>query len=149
MAMIFEDFTRIETAPVNIFQFFENMEENYTKWHPDHITFKWLKGRGLKEGNISYFEETIGGELLKKRVLYTKIIPNRYIGFVPVSRLMRIILRKMTFTIGLQETHCKFKAQVQLKWVGPLARKLNKEKFRAVREHMREEGENLKMILED
>jgi len=107
-----------------------------------------VKGRDLMKGKISYFEESIGGELMKKRVIYTKIIPNQYIEFVPESRLIRIILRKMTFSIEPSDSYCKLTAKVLIEWVGPLVRKLNKEKFRAVRKHMREEGENLKKILE-
>jgi len=124
------------------------MEENCTQWHPDHITYKWVKGRGLKEGNICYFEERIRGELLKKRMNYTKIIPDRYIEFVPTNRIMRFFLRRMTFRIEPANGYCDFTVQIVLKWVGPLARKLNKEKFNAVRKHMREEGGILKKILE-
>jgi len=146
--MIFQDSTRIKSSPGNIFQFFENMEENYIKWHSDHIVFKWVKGRGLKEGNISYFEERIDGELFKKSVVYTNIIPNRYIEFVPANRIMRIFLHRMTFRIEPGEGYCTLTAQVVLKWVGPIARKLNENQFEQIRKHMKEEGENLKMILE-
>lgn len=146
--MIFEHTIPIETDADKIFRFFENMEENYTRWHPQHICFRWEKGDGLKEGSISYFEEKIGDEHFKKKVIYTRVIPGRYIEFVPVNRLMRIFLRKMTFRIEPDGNQCIFTAQVILKWVGPIAKKLNETKFELIRRHMKEEGENLKKILE-
>lgn len=146
--MIFQHTISIHSTPENIFRFFEDMEENYTLWHPQHICFRWEKCDGLKEGNISYFEEKIGDERFKTKVIYTRVIPGRYIEFVPVNRLMRIFLRKMTFRIEPDSSQCIFTAKVILKWVGPIAKKLNEKKFELIRRHMKEEGENLKTMLE-
>jgi hypothetical protein len=38
---------RIRTSPEEIMRFFEGMEENYTRWHPDHRHFEWVAGRGV------------------------------------------------------------------------------------------------------
>jgi hypothetical protein len=92
-SMILKDGTLIEAPPERIFEFFAHMEENYAAWHPDHVAFRWTKGKGLEPGVEFYFEEYIGGKLLKKTVRFTKIV-------------------------------------------------------NAVRQHMKEEGENLKRIVE-
>jgi hypothetical protein len=42
---------------------------------------------------------------------------------------------------------CNFVAKIHLR-VGPLAARLNAREFTAVRQHMRQEGENLKQLLE-
>ncbi len=146
--MILEHTIPIKKDADTIFRFFENMEENYTRWHPQHICFHWEKRAGLKDGSISYFEEKIGDEHLKTKVIYTRVIPRRYIEFTPVNRFIRIFLRKMTFPIEPDGSHCIFTAQVILKWIGPIAKKMNEKKFELIRRHMKEEGENLKMILE-
>jgi hypothetical protein len=148
LLMIFQHTTSIISTPEDIFRFFEEMEKNYTRWHPDHIRFEWAEGKGLKEGTICYFEETIAGEIKRQKVIYTKIIPNQQIEFTPVNRLNRIFLRKMTFEISDRGDHCELTARVVLKWVGPLAKKINEDTFDAMRKHMKEEGENLKRILE-
>ena len=34
----------INTTPEKIWDFFKNLDKNYTTWHPkDHILFKWTK----------------------------------------------------------------------------------------------------------
>jgi hypothetical protein len=48
--MILKDETLIEAPPERIFEFFAHMEENYAAWHPDHVAFRWTKGKGLEPG---------------------------------------------------------------------------------------------------
>lgn len=90
--MTLADQTFIETPPEKIFRFFEEMDQNYTNWHPDHLAFKWTKGKCLKPGVEFYFEEYIGGKLMKKAVRFTKIEPYRYIEFEPVWWHMRLFM---------------------------------------------------------
>jgi len=64
--MILKEITDVEAPPGEVYRFFEEMEENYERWHPDHITFNWTEGAGLEQGAEAYFEERIGGKLQKK-----------------------------------------------------------------------------------
>jgi len=146
--VIFEDNIKINCKAVQAFEFFQRMEENYLNWHHEHVVFKWVKGLELIEGNVFYFEEKIGNELLKKEVRLSKVVPNKYIEFQPTNRLLRFFLPKMTFIIEEQDIGILFTAQIFLDWFGPLARRLQKRQFNAIRQHMKEEGENLKIILE-
>jgi hypothetical protein len=41
--MILSQTTMIAAPAERVFAFFEEMEANYTSWHPDHITFRWLQ----------------------------------------------------------------------------------------------------------
>ena len=66
--MRFHETILIQAAPEQVFAFFEAMDANYLRWHPAHRLFRWQQGQGLKEGVIFYFEEVIGGKLMKKRV---------------------------------------------------------------------------------
>ncbi len=137
----------IETTPEIIFRFFEEMDQNYTNWHPDHLAFKWTKGKGLKPGVEFYFEEYIGGKLMKKTVRFTKIEPNRYIEFEPVWWLMRLFMPILSFEIKPRRNGCLFIAKIPIR-TGPLGAWLNRREFNAVQKHMAEEGENLKKIAE-
>jgi hypothetical protein len=38
----------IHASPEAVYAFFEDIEENYTKRHPDHIVFHWVAGENLK-----------------------------------------------------------------------------------------------------
>jgi len=146
--MKFEDSIFIQASPERVYHFFEEMEKNYLRWHPDHLSFAWRKGRGLQVGNEFYFEEKIAGQLLKKETRFRKITPHRYIEFVMVHWLYRWFIPKMTFIFEPREQGCIFTGQVFLRGVGPIGKWVNRQEFAAVRQHMKEEGERLKSIIE-
>jgi uncharacterized protein YndB with AHSA1/START domain len=137
----------IRASPEQVFAFFEHMDANYLRWHPDHRLFRWEEGRGLHEGVEFYFEEVIGGKLMKKRVVFTRIEPGRLIEFTFTNRLLRFILPRMTFGAEPEGEGVRFRAAIHIR-TGPIGAWLNRREFDAVRQHMREEGENLKRLLE-
>ena len=99
----------IRTTPERVFGFFESMHENYLCWHTKHRLFRWEQGQGVRKGVVFYFEEEIGGTLMKKRAHFT--------------------------------------AEIHIR-TGPVGAWLNRREFSAVRQHIREEGESLKHLLE-
>jgi len=144
--------TEIKTTPEQIFDFFMHLDSNYKVWHPeDHVLFRWEEGRPWEIGSISYAEEYLHGELHKLRTVVTKIIPNRYIEYAPTSRLLRYYFPNGTFSIEPKGDTCMFTTTVSIK-VGWIVKTLFRDKLEhglsCVRKHMKEEGENLKMILE-
>lgn len=145
--MTLEDRIAIEAPPERIFGFFELVGENYLAWHPDHIAFRWTKGQGLEPGVEFYFEETVGGKLLKKTVRFTRVEPYRYIEFEPTWWLMRLFVPRFSFEIVPQDEASLFIARIPIR-TGPIGARLNRRDFDAVRRHMREEGRNLKALLE-
>ena len=145
--MILEDSIKIRARPEAIFRFFEEMESNYLQWPPDHVLYRWDSGRGVKEGNIFYFEEYIAGKLLKKKVVFTRVIPGQHIEFAPTFWPMRFFLPRMLFRIVHESDGCRFVAEVHLR-MGPLAQWAHKKELAAVRQHMKAEGENIKCIVE-
>jgi hypothetical protein len=113
--------------------------DHHLQWHPDHVLFRWVRGRGVTEGNVFYFEEYMAGRLLKREVVFVRIVPNQYIGFAPTFWLLRLFLPKLIFRI---EPHANsvwlLVAEIHLR-IDPLAAKLNGRELDAVREHMRVE----------
>lgn len=147
--MVFEDTILIEAPPERVFAFFRDMEAHYLDWHPDHLAFRWIEGDSLQEGNVCYFEEQIAGEVLKKKVRFRNVVPNRYIAFVPTGWLLRLFLPRMSFEMEERGGGATlFRAQIHLR-VGPLGARWHREQFDAVRRHMKEEGENLKAWAEE
>lgn len=55
----------------------------------------------------------------------------------------------MTFIFEKKNDGCQFTAQVFLRGIGPLGKWANKKEFDAVQQHMKEEGINLKQIIEE
>ena len=145
--MILKDSIKISASPEAIFRFFEEMESNYLQWHPDHVLYRWISARGVKEGHVFYFEEHIAGKLLKKKVVFTRVVPNQHIEFAPTFWLMKVFLPRMVFRIEPEPDGCWFLAEVHLR-MGPLGQRAQKKMLDAVREHMSVEGSNLKRILE-
>lgn len=138
----------IAASPEKVYSFFKEIDSNYLNWHPEHLKFEWVKGKGLEVGTVFYFEEEIGGKLLKKEARYTKIIPHRYIELKLTNRFYRLFLPKITFRFEQKENGFLFIQQVFVR-IGPIGRWLNRKEFAAVKKHQKEECENLKKIIEN
>jgi len=145
--VILSQTTMIAAPPEHIFSFFNRMEANYTRWHHDHIAFRSLQDGRQAVGNRFYLEERIHGQHLKRTMRYTKVVPDRLIEFVPDNALVRLFLRRVSFITEPVDGQCRFTQEVQV-LIGPIGRWLNRKGFAAVEKHMREEGENLKAIME-
>jgi hypothetical protein len=145
--VLFREVTSVDAPPERIFAFFEGMAENYRRWHPDHVVFRWLAGGGLRAGAGAHFEERIGGKLLEKTVVFTCVEPGRYLAIAPTNRLFRLVLPRLSFRMEPAGGGCRLTAEIVVR-TGPVGAWLNRKEFEAVRRHMREEGENLKRLLE-
>ncbi len=148
------DSIEIKTTPEKIFSFLTNLvdDESYRAWHPDdHVSFRWIEGQPWAEGSVVHADEYIHGKLHKLKFIVTKIVPNTEIEYVPVSRFLKRYFPKNTFYIESRERTCVFTATCTCR-VGWLVRTFAKKKLErglsSVRKHIKEEGENLKRILE-
>ena len=147
--MIVKDSIKIKTTPKRIFdgliRIFSSQEQ-YKKWHKDHVKCQWLKGNPFEEGSILYIEEYLHGKLHKMKFLITKLNANRKIEYnllFPES----IICPNGSFIIKPKKGYCIFTATLSFRFGGLLS-KLMPARFNALKKHMKEEGKNLKKILE-
>jgi hypothetical protein len=147
MIMILRSEIRIQARPEHVMEFFEAMEENYTRWHPDHHRFEWIEGRGVAEGVVFEFDEEVAGKRQKREALYTHVVEGQHLEFAPTSKLIRLFLPRMLFRLSPQGDGLLFVQELHVR-IGPLGAWLNRNEFEAVRQHMKEEGENLKRLLE-
>jgi hypothetical protein len=137
----------IRATPSTIFAFFAQMDANYLRFHPDHVEFRWLDPPALQPGVRFYFAERVGGKLLKKTVAFTRVEPPSLIEFAPTNVIFRFFLPRITFRISSTAEGITVTQEIQLR-IGPLATWLNRRELDAVRLHMRQEGDNLKRLLE-
>ena len=144
--MKFEASAHIATTPEAVFAFFSDMEANYTRWHRDHLLFRWEGRAGLEIGRQFYFEERIAGKLLKKRVRFTRIEPDR-IEFALTNPFFRLVLPWIAFAITPEGGGVRVTQTIPIR-TGPIGAWLNRREFDAVRIHMAEEAENMKRLLE-
>ena len=144
----------IKTTPEKIFEFFTNLsdDESYRAWHPDdHVSLRWIKGEPWQVGSVVYAEEYIHGKLHKLKLIITKVVPNRRIEFAPTNRFLRFYFPGNTFAVNQKGDICVFTASgtYRIGWLfKTFARKKVERGILSAKKHMKEEGENLKSILE-
>lgn len=145
--MILQHSHVIAAAPAAVFTFFRHMDVNYSRWHPDHILFRWLDEGGLARGNRFYFEERINGEHIRRTVRISRLEPERLLEFVPENAFVRFFLRAVCFSIEpVGNDSCRLTQTLTIR-IGPIGRWLNRRGFAAVERHMREEGANLEQLV--
>ena len=145
-----KDSIEIKATPEKVFAWLTNMKdkESYQSWHPDHVEWIWVKGEPFEEGSIVYFEEYLHSEKHKLKFLCTKVVPNRLIEYNPLFP-WSIFMLKSGFTMESKgQNNCSFTATINFRSV-PFIKRILKSQLEATRLHMKEEGQNLKRILEE
>lgn len=149
--LVLRDSIEIRTTPEEIWEFFIHLEENYKIWHPeDHILFKWTKGSPMESGSSCYGEEILGGELKRLKATIGEVVPNRKIVFrytFPLS----LVSPGFEWLIEPKGSHSIFTALGYvrcMRFYRFIARKHVDTSMKVGKKHIREEGENLRRILE-
>ncbi len=141
-----KDSIGIRAEPAKVFEWFLDIEQNYKAWHPDHVSWRWLKGKPFEGGSVACVEENIHGKLHKLKFLATNVEPNRrieYKALFPTS----IIMPNGSFAIEPRGDGCIFTATLSFRF-GWLLRRLAKGEVESIKTHMAAEGENLKRLVE-
>ena len=136
----------INVSPEVVWDWFLHIAENYLEWHPSHIKANWETETASEVGSILYAEEDINGDFLKMKTKLTELIPNRLYRFKTVGTL-KLILAGGSFEIEPSKNGSIFTATLDFH-MGKLLSKIAKKKVQQISQHMIEEGENLKQILE-
>ena len=149
--LVLKDSIEIKTTPEKIWEFFINLDKNYKTWHPeDHVEFKWTKGKPMVTGSHWYAEETFEGHSKKIKGTIGEVIPNRKIVF-RCSFPVTLISPGFEWHIEPKGSYSVFTAISIIKCEG-FYRKISKKQMetaiRITKKHVKEEGENLKRILE-
>jgi uncharacterized protein YndB with AHSA1/START domain len=149
--ILLRDVSEIEAPPERVFDWLVHLQENYIAWHPDHVECRYLRGTSLLElGSVLYIEEYLHGELHKLKFRTTKVIPNSRLEYKAGFGIGG------AFEVRPQEDKALFIAEMtmgsSLPLVEPLLdrllEKLLSDNLEAMKQHMAEEGENLKRLLE-
>ena len=136
---------KIKATPDEIFKWLKNLDKHYKEWHPDHV--EWINETGnLDEGNIAYYEEYLHGELHRSRAKITEVEENKSIEFMNLFP-MGILCPKGSFIIERKGDDCIFTATLSFRF-GWFFSRFAKDRIKAIEIHMKEEGENLRRLLE-
>jgi len=144
----------IKSSPENIYSYLIQClsdQGSYTKWHPEHVSLKWIKGKPVSKGSILYIEEYLGDSLQKLTFKFTQIVPNKYIKY-------RILYPLAIFAPGnefiiekLDDNSCSLTARGKINISEKLFLKMHpyhQQKLLYTKRHMKEEGENIRKALE-
>ena len=151
------DTIEIQTSPEKIFEWFAHLDKNFKSWHPvEHVECRYLKGSPLEEGSILYLEVYLLGKLQKAKYCITRVVPNSRVDYTfgfPLSLLggggTYIVEPNGANSLFIQEIYIGRNIPV-FGWVLDklieiFLGRLNK----AFRQHMAEEDQNLKVIMEE
>ena len=141
------DSIEIKAPPEKVYEWFTHIDQNYLDWHPDHVKAIWLTENKMEIGAKLYTEENIHDDLHKITFQCTNVEPNRKIEFKNLFP-MSLICPKGSFIFKPKGENCLFTATLSFR-MGKTLSKIAKKRVGALKNHMREEGENLKRLLEN
>lgn len=144
------DSITIQAIPEQIFKWLELMPQEYCAWHPDHVACRVVKGSVLQPGSEIECREYLHGILHVMRLRTTRMDPGRRMEYEITG------LGKGAFEVISRDEEVDFVAELELGFDFPiigtlidaLLRALLSRRLDALRQHMREEGQNLKKIIE-
>jgi len=142
-----KDSVTINRSPEVIFEWLDHFSENYISWHQDHVIAKWTRGGNFEKGAILYAEEYLDGKLEKLSFEITSFKKDELIEYKTLFP-HSIICPYGSFSIEPHNSNGSvFTATLSFRF-GWLLSKIAKKRIEAIRTHMREEGVNLKGLLE-
>ena len=144
------DSVEIHTTPGQLFAWLGRMPEEYESWHPDHVACRVLHGSVLEVGSVVECQEYLHGKLHSLRFRMTKVIPDKRVEFV-IERMGRGAFEAQangdTVTF-VAELDIGSDAPIVGRFVDFIISRLFNQRIESMRQHMAEEGRNLKTILE-
>ena len=140
----------IRTTPERVFGWLAAMPEEYGRWHPDHVSCRVIKGSMLSPGSVIECKEYLHGKLHTLRLQTRRMEANERLDYAIKG------LGRGAFTVKRRDGAVEFGAELAIGVDAPVAgwfvdmvlRVFFARRIEAMRVHMREEGANLKRILE-
>jgi hypothetical protein len=149
--IVLRDTVEIKAAPEQIFNFFVHFRENFHAWHPDHLECRYLNFEGTpEEGSVIHIEEYLHGKLHKLNLHITRLKPYSRIEY------KTFLGSKGVFIIDPRGSDCLFTAEMYMGTnvrllaglVDIIMKIFMSRQLQGIKQHMAEEGQNLKRILE-
>ena len=144
------DSIEVHTTPKQIFAWLGRMPQEYKAWHPDHVACRVLHGSMLEVGSEIECEEFLHGKLHSMRFRMVKVIPDKRVEFVIEG------MGKGAFEVESDGNMVRFVAELDIGSATPIIGQLFDfifsrffhRRIEAMRQHMAEEGQYLKTLLE-
>jgi hypothetical protein len=142
----------IPASPERVWAWFADMDAHYRDWHPEHITWQTLRGRGLDRDTIVFDDEWVGPFRLAGQFRIAETRPLRFFRWEMLFPFSLVGVGG-SFSIAPSDGGCEVLAEVHLGWsmpvLGPVLDRLiaSVVALRELRRHMAEESRNLSLLL--
>jgi hypothetical protein len=130
------------------------MDVHYSDWHREHLAWRTLRGDPLARGTIWYADEWIGPLRVSSRFFVEDAEPERFIAY-RVGFPSSMVRAGGSFRlVPLSDGGCELIEEVRLGFSTPVIGALVDRLLAIVlpldefRRHIREEGENLALLLD-
>jgi hypothetical protein len=143
----------INAPPEKVFEYLTGIVDDagFKKLNADNISFRWLKGEPWCVGSIACAKKILHGKPHSLKFVVRKIVTDRHIEYVPVSKITRIFFSNKEFLIERTDNGCLLTSSANFRtgWIGKkIFGKSIREGLTRFEEYLKEEGKNLKNILE-
>ena len=140
------DTIHIDASPEEVWSWLAELADHYTDWHPDHVSAEWVEGEPNGVGSVLEAVEYIGGHKETLRFVMTAIDAPRRMTY-RIRGMHSMVLRGGGFAIAADGDGSAFTATIDCRFGGMLERFVPR-RIAALRAHVREEGVNLKRLVE-
>jgi len=144
------DTIEIRASPEQVYDFFVHFREHFMAWHPDHVRCWYLQDGPLREGSTFYVQEYLHTKVRTLEFLVTRLVPYSRIEY-KIPPMVRGSFDVEQRGLGVQFTAEICFGTETLVLGNLLDRILHTfmgRRLAALKQHMVEEGRNLKLILE-
>jgi hypothetical protein len=139
----------IEATPRQVWAWLDELPHHYRDWHPSHLDCRYVRGKHLAAGTVLRMDERLHGRPHSVLLRADVVVPNRLLRYSGRGVRGAFVLEPVGS--GTQFT-AELDVGVRLPLIGrildPVLHRVVGKRLSAVRDHMREEGRNLKHILE-
>ena len=136
----------IEAPPERVWEWIEGLADSYTSWHTAHVSAEWERGAPNEVGSVLRAVEDLGGHREELRFQLTAVQPPRQLDYRLLGPIS-LLLPRGSFAVTPTAAGSRFVATISYRG-GWLTELLFRGRTAALRAHMREEGQSLKLILE-
>jgi Polyketide cyclase / dehydrase and lipid transport len=146
--------TRLPHEPERVWRFFtDEVEMLYPDWHPEHVSWRWLRGQPLAQGTVWHAHERVGRLRISGRFKVRQAESARFFSYTlgfPSSRVraggsFRLEALPPGDCELIQDVHLGFATPVLARLLDPIIALA--VPLRELRRHMREEQANLTTLL--
>lgn len=132
----------VDAPPERVWAWLQGLTDHYLDWHPDHVSAKWILGKPNEVGSVMEVVEDIGGHRERLRLELTQTYPPRLVEY-RIRGMHSLLLPKGAFEISPRDGGSAFTASIWYRG-GKFTEWLFRRRVSTLREHMREEGQNLR-----